>query len=257
MRIYNHIRTQIDELEPITCPLSDGTSITVTCSMYCTLIYGKVMSVLTGSAGVVNCSICFAKPSQMNKIENFGKDVLEPKLGTLQFGLSPLQMWIRFFECLLHISYRYDLKAWKVFGTELQAKLKTRKLLIQERFRTEFAMSVDQPRSGGSGTSTTGNVCRKAFSNNELLSEVLDIDLSLITHFKTMLIAVNSQLPIDPTKFRSLCLNPAFIYNEKNGWFNMPPVVHKVLAYGADVILSSAVPVGMLGEDAAESKNKL
>lgn len=86
MKLYDHIKKQIDELEPVTCPLSDVKSITVTCSMYYTSIDGKVMSVLTGSSGVVSCPKCFAKPSQMNDIDNFEKAVFEPKSGTLQFG---------------------------------------------------------------------------------------------------------------------------------------------------------------------------
>ena len=36
------------------------------------------------------------------------------------------------------------------------------------------------PRSEGAGTSLTGNVCRKAFSNPALLSEVLCIDKNLL-----------------------------------------------------------------------------
>lgn len=107
----------------------------VTCSMFCTLIYGKVMNVLTGGAGCVNCPICHAKPNQMNDRTNFGTSVFDSKPGALEFGMSPLHMWIRFFECLLHISYRVELKVWKVFGNEAKIKLKDRKLIVQERFR--------------------------------------------------------------------------------------------------------------------------
>lgn len=37
----------------------------------------------------------------------------------------------------------------------------------------------------------------------------------------------------------------------------MPPAVHKVLAHGAQIMMTSVLPVGILGEDAAESRNKL
>jgi hypothetical protein len=30
------------------------------------------------------------------------------------FGLSTLHAWIRFLECILHISYRLEIKAWQV-----------------------------------------------------------------------------------------------------------------------------------------------
>jgi len=44
---------------------------------------------------------------------------IEPKQAVVEekyfkFGLSTLHAWIRFFECLLHISYRLDFKKWQV-----------------------------------------------------------------------------------------------------------------------------------------------
>lgn len=117
-KTYDHIKNQIDQLEPITCELSESKATMVKCEMFCSLIDGKVMSVLTDSPGVVCCPVCFVTPTQMNNIENFGSDVFEPKPGTIQFGIYPLHMWIRFFECLLHISYRHELKVWKVCGKD-------------------------------------------------------------------------------------------------------------------------------------------
>jgi len=48
----------------------------------------------------------------MNNIENFTK--FEVKEESLKFGLSTLHAWIQFFECLLHISYRLEIKTWSV-----------------------------------------------------------------------------------------------------------------------------------------------
>lgn len=64
----------------------------------------------------------------MNEIENFGTSAFEPKPDTLQYGLFKLHIWIRFFECLLHISYRLELKVWKVAGDETENLLKKRKM---------------------------------------------------------------------------------------------------------------------------------
>jgi len=33
---------------------------------------------------------------------------------SMRFGLSTLHAWIRFFECLIHISYRLEFKRWSV-----------------------------------------------------------------------------------------------------------------------------------------------
>ena len=53
-------------------------------------------------------------------------------------------------------------------------------------------------RSEGAGTSTTDNVCCKAFSNQALLSELLGID-------KNLIIRNNFNNSIDPTKFANYC----------------------------------------------------
>jgi len=251
------MKEQIKNLRPITYEFSSGNrKIIVSCSFFCTLIDGKVLSILTGSSGFANCPICHAKPNQMNEITNFGTPAFEPKPDTLQYGLSTLHMWIRFFECLLHISYRIELKVWKVTGDKAKNIIKERKKQIQERFREKFSMSVDQPRSGGVGTSTTGNVSRRAFEKPELLAEILDLDVTLVKNFRTILLVLNSQLPVDPIKFQKFCFDTAKIFNEKYGWYKMPSAVHKTLAHGAQIILNSLLPVGVFGEDAAESRNK-
>ena len=45
---------------------------------------------------------------------------------TFRFGLSPLHAWIKFFEFLLHVSYRLDFK-------KLQAKIPAEKASVKER----------------------------------------------------------------------------------------------------------------------------
>ena len=52
---------------------------------------------------------------------------------------------------------------------------------------------------------TTGNVCRKAFSNPALSSEVLGIDKNLIIKFSNILITINCNNSINPTKFANCC----------------------------------------------------
>lgn len=60
----------------------------------------------------MKCYICKAKISEMNNIDALRKKTLDPN--SFRFGLSVLHAYIRFFECLLHISYRLEIKTWKV-----------------------------------------------------------------------------------------------------------------------------------------------
>jgi len=62
--------------------------------------------------------ICGCTPTQMNNINKLITfDINEE---SMRFGLSTLHAWIRFFECLLHISYR--LHPMKYLG-EIKKKL--------------------------------------------------------------------------------------------------------------------------------------
>lgn len=60
----------------------------------------------------MTCFICGAKVSQMNDI--ISMRTRETRQEMLSFGLSVLHAYIRFFECLLHVAYRLNIKSWKV-----------------------------------------------------------------------------------------------------------------------------------------------
>lgn len=180
----------------------------------------------------------------------------EPNIDALHYGISPLHAWMRFFECLLHISYRMDIKKWKI-TKDLKPKYLERKQLISDRLYTAFGVRVDLPRAGGAGTSTTGNVCRRAFSKPELLSKVLEINENLVVRFHNILIAINSQDPINPEKIDNYCKETYLCYLKLYDWYKIPATVHKVLAHAGSIIIHSPAPLGMLAEEAAECQHKL
>ena len=45
----------------------------------------------------------------------------------LEFGISWLHAWIRFFECCLHLSYRIEIKKWQIRGKDEKAEFEIRK----------------------------------------------------------------------------------------------------------------------------------
>ena len=143
-----------------------------------------------------NYSTCGAKPNEMidRNLNNF-----KPCEGTLIYGLSPLHAWIQFFECLPHVPCRLEIKTWRL-TKKFKAKYIERKKLILKKMYDAFGLKVDMARFEGAETSTTGNVCRKAFSNPALLSEVLGIDKNLIIRFSNILDTINFNNSIDPTK---------------------------------------------------------
>ena len=69
-------------------------------------IDGKVMQALTDTKSSQTCVFCGASLKEMNNISAvIDKEV---QLVALQYGLSPLHSYIRFYEYILHIAYRLD-----------------------------------------------------------------------------------------------------------------------------------------------------
>lgn len=60
----------------------------------------------------MQCYICGAKISEMNNLKNVERRLEDPS--KLKFGISILHSYIKFFECILHISYSLNFKQWKV-----------------------------------------------------------------------------------------------------------------------------------------------
>lgn len=58
-------------------------------------------------------------------------------------------------------------------------------------------------------------------------------------------------------KFKSLCHSTFNLYIEQYSWYPMSPTVHKILVHGYQIINQFIVPVGVLGENASEARNKL
>lgn len=123
----NDIEKEMNELTPVKVELLNDKIILVDFDFVLSMIDGKVLTYITGSSSMQNCPICGAKPNVMNSKEKFEEGFLTNE-DALHYGISPLHAWIRFFECLLHIAYRMDLKKWQVsqpFKKVCETKKKT------------------------------------------------------------------------------------------------------------------------------------
>ena len=77
---------------------------------------------------------------------------------SLDLGIHTLHLWIRFFECLLHIGQRRrpgynDSGFFHANTPEKKQIFASRKKEIQIKIKNTLGLVVDVPRSGGSGTS--------------------------------------------------------------------------------------------------------
>lgn len=67
---------------------------------------------------------------------------------------------------------------------------------------------------------------------------------------------MSSELAINEEKFKIYCLKTGVIFLKWYPWYNMPTAVHRILIHGYIIVQNAVVPIGILLEEAQESKNK-
>lgn len=105
---YRNICEQIQNLSPTEVELKNSVKVVIKYKLLCTMVDGKVVNILTNQASSRSCNICKAKPKDMNNLSYVRS--IKPDEQKYNFGLSTLHCWMRFMECLLHISYNLDFK---------------------------------------------------------------------------------------------------------------------------------------------------
>lgn len=255
LRQKQNIDDQINRLEIFEVSLEE-VRIRINFSLHMTLIDGKVLNIITNTKSMQTCPICHSTPKEFNNLSNINSSKFSPEVNSLQYGISPLHAWIRLFECSLHISYRLTIQTWQVRGNELKMKFNQQKQTVQSMLFQKLGLLVDKPRSNGSGTSNDGNTARRAFENIDCFAECLGIERQLLYRFKIILITLSCHLPINPNLFEEFCISTAKLYVSLYPWYPMTATTHKILIHGGQIIQRSVLPVGMLGEEASEARNK-
>lgn len=251
------VESEIASLQPYIAATSTGIPLTVNFSLYLTVIDGKVYSIITGASSQQSCGICGAKPSQLNNIDACKDNIIN--LPALTHGISPLHMWIRCLEFVLHLGYKNVDGLRKYKGDTKSSQYRTRKKSIQDKMKLEFGLLLDVPRAGGAGTSNDGNTARRLFAdaNRRKAAEILGLEHWLLDGLHTLLVALECSLPVDSKKFGMFCYDLAQRYKNEYGWYYLPVSIHKLLVHGKDIMEASVLPLGILSEQAGESQNKM
>lgn len=246
------IEEQIEKLLPTEVNVNNLV-INITTKMVLSMIDGKVCNSLSSNTSTSTCYLCKAKPRDMNSPNSISGKSVDKNF--LSFGLSPLHSWIRFFECLIHISYKLDLKTWQARGEENKLLVEERKRHIQERFRMELGLLIDMPKQQA-GNTNDGNTARKFFRNADISAQITQINLELIVKFRVILETINCGYEIDLLKFDKFLTETRALYLKEYSWYPMPVSVHKVLWHGTDIVSSFMLPIGQFSEEAQEARNK-
>lgn len=245
---------QISQLQPHSSGLGDLT-VSVTFKLFLTMIDGKVQTAITETSATSVCTVCKATPRQFNKLEEVrARPVSQP---ALLLGLSTMHAWIRFFEFVIHLSYKVDegVKKWSSLSPQQKELVKAKKQRVQKMF-WEMRLQVDQPRPGGAGSSNDGNTARRAFQDEKTFAAITGVSEELIHRLHIILQVMACGHDIKPAEFRLYCDRTAELFVTEYAWYYMPVSVHKVLVHGADVIEALPLPLGRLSEEAQEARNK-
>lgn len=127
--------------------------------------------------------------------------------------------------------------------------------MIIDRMKKEMNLLVDIPKLGH-GTTNDGNTARRVFQQPCLASQITGVNENLIRRLGIILRTMASGYAINAEALRAYVFETAELYVEFYPWYCMPSSVHKILIHGADIIQNAALPIGMLSEEALESRNK-
>lgn len=127
---------------------------------------------------------------------------------------------------------------------------------VQKRLYDRLSVKVDQVIQGH-GTSNTGNLARRCFSQPKIFAEALEIDHKLVANLAIILSAFSCKCHLKLDLLESFCEETYSLYYELYPWARMSPTVHKLLKHGCDIARELPLPVAFFAEDANESWHKL
>lgn len=242
-----YISEKISAVTPSVVTCESEALIHITHDIKITMVDGKVRGYLANTPDS-NCYVCGARPVQMKASISLKRPV---EVSYFKYGLPVLHVRIRLLECVLHISYKLDIKKWKA-NESLYADRKTR---IQTQIRQELGILVDGIKRGA-GSTNDGNTSSKFFKNPEIVSNITGFDLDLLKRFGVIQTALASGCPINIEAFRKYGLDTNQLYEELYPWYYMPPSLHIILIHGADIMETLELPMGAYSEEALEASNK-
>ena len=248
----SRLQQQVNNLKPLV--LSENPAVTVIFKGLMTMVDGKVLQELTNSPASSSCPICHKTYRQIAQPDGD----FAPKEGSLHFGASILHFGLRTFEALCHIGYKQDVRKSRVpLSPAEKDVVRNREREVKAQFRQKLGLIIDQRRDGGAGSTTTGNVARKAFDHPQITSQILGVPQKLVENLAMLWGTMASGFEIDHEKFENLCKETKKIYFDSVAWYSIPPTLHKIFEHGRQLIEECPVPLGLTNEEASEANNKV
>ena len=259
---------------------------------------GKMAGILSGAGGA-SCQLCTATHKELkdrdfivqgypinrnisDAIQLFGEvedvdaffslptnqrfNLTHEPLSTINIlPASPLHSYTCIFRWFNLLVYHLNCKkfTWSPSSKEIKESMIHVRTIIQE----VTGLRIDQPDPKG-GTTSTGGVARKAFSNDskfiECVVSLVEIEFSgILSKLHTLLSAilriVNSDRRINTEEFGNLCTDTYLLILDAFPWANVTPSLHKLLAHSEEILreMNSGYGLKCFSEEGSEACNKL
>ena len=259
---------------------------------------GKMSGILSGAAGA-SCQLCTATKEQLKDVElitqgfpinrhisdaielfeeledkeTFFKEPSNDRINLTHEPIStinitpasPLHSYtciFRWFNLLV-----YHLNCHKLKWSPTSADIRQSMIYVRNLVQEKTGLKVDQPDPSG-GTTSTGNIARRAFSNEskfiECVSSVVEEQhKEALTVLHTQLSAIlrifNCDRKIHTSELGKLCKSTYLLILESFPWANITPTLHKLLAHSEELLREINFGYGFkcFSEEGSEACNKL
>lgn len=244
----------LQEIEKMQCFtfMHKDTNICIDYELHEAMLDGKCLNYVLGNDCTQRCPICGTMNTQFNDLHK-SFPPLSPD--TLKHGIAPLHCCIRSMEALLKASYRRTLKMHAV-SKHLKPIIEQEKCKIVTELHEKVGIVVDKVKPGF-GTTNTGNIAKRFFSQPDIVAEILQLPIQLVNNFSIITRLLNLQIPLNWKNVTPLLQNTKKLWIEHLSWFPMPPSIHKVLEHAPQIGLSTQLTFGELSEDCGEAAHKV
>lgn len=256
--IENSIDTQFNEMPPHRISVGTGDeqkTVVFHHTLKKTMFDTKIKNFLTDTKGTLRCFICKGTP---NDFTNFNKQEHPTIEENLEYGsCACLHAILNSFSAFNSVSDKSVIKKWRVITPADKAHVAERKAARKVRFLDRLGLVVDAPRAGGKGNSNSGNVARRAFAEEKIYAEVIELDEELIHRTHNHLIAINSDIDFSEEKLAKYGEETNELFDELYPWHKTPVGLHFLWRHSHESLKYFSLPFCFYSEQPIESVHKV
>eukprot|EP00732_Lithocolla_globosa_P002216 Lithocolla_globosa_v1_NODE_1386_length_2616_cov_35.702850.p2 type:complete len:212 gc:universal NODE_1386_length_2616_cov_35.702850:1061-1696(+) len=167
------------------------------------MLDGKAVSNLWDVA-MCTCYVCGSNPVDMNNLSFQCSDDCKINPERLSRCAPLLHFWIRSLVYMWHVGMRSDLRKpkWRMSSDSDKKASEKKRGRMQEEFKAEFGVPIDQVLGKSMGTSNTGNTARKVFENWEKSARIMNVNPELMRRLWVINQAVSCGYALSVERFK-------------------------------------------------------